>query len=194
MEIGKQIKKYRSELSLSQEDFADKIFVTRQTVSNWENDKSYPDINSLVLMSEVFGISLDTLVKGDIEKMQEEIKKEDIEYFNKANRWLTAAFIWDFLMLVPLVKLFDIWGAVIYAIVFVIGFIFAVKVEKQKKKLDIQTYKEINAFIDGKRLDEIEKQREIAKRPYQKILLAIGCAVAAFLLTYLFAVIFKLDI
>ena len=194
MEIGKQIKKYRSELSLSQEDFADKIFVTRQTVSNWENDKSYPDINSLVLMSEVFGISLDTLVKGDIEKMQEEIKKEDIEYFNKANRWLTAAFIWDFLMLVPLVKLFDIWGAVIYAIVFVIGFIFAVKVEKQKKKLDIQTYKEINAFIDGKRLDEIEKQREIAKRPYQKILLAIGCAVAAFLLTYFLAVIFKLDI
>ena len=194
MEIGKQIKKYRSELSLSQEDFADKIFVTRQTVSNWENDKSYPDINSLVLMSEVFGISLDTLVKGDIEKMQEEIKKEDIEYFNKANRWLTAAFIWDFLMLVPLVKLFDIWGAVIYAIVFVIGFIFAVKVEKQKKKLDIQTYKEINAFIDGKRLDEIEKQREIAKRPYQKILLAIGCAVAAFLLTYHLAVIFKLDI
>ena len=194
MEIGKQIKKYRSELSLSQEDFADKIFVTRQTVSNWENDKSYPDINSLVLMSEVFGISLDSLVKGDIEKMQEEIKKEDIEYFNKANRWLTAAFIWDFLMLVPLVKLFDIWGAVIYAIVFVIGFIFAVKVEKQKKKLDIQTYKEINAFIDGKRLDEIEKQREIAKRPYQKILLAIGCAVAAFLLTYLLAVIFKLDI
>lgn len=187
-------KKYRSELSLSQEEFADKIFVTRQTVSNWENDKSYPDINSLVLMSEVFGISLDTLVKGDIEKMQEEIKKEDIEYFNKANRWLTAVFIWDFFMLVPLIKFFDIWGAVIYAIVFIVGFIFAVKVEKQKKKLDIQTYKEINAFIEGKRLDEIEKQREIAKRPYQKILLAIGCAVAAFLLTYFLAVIFKLNI
>ena len=78
MEIGKQIKKYRSELSLSQEEFADKIYVTRQTVSNWENDKSYPDINSLVLMSEVFGISLDTLVKGDIEEMNEKIKTEDI--------------------------------------------------------------------------------------------------------------------
>ena len=58
--------------------------------------------------------------------------------------------------------------------------------------MDIQTYKEINAFMEGKRLDEIEKQREIAKRPYQKILIAIGCAVAAFLLTYLLAVIFKL--
>ena len=103
MEIGKQIKKYRTELGLSQEEFADKIFVTRQSVSNWENDKNYPDINSLVLMAEIFGVSLDSLVKGDIEKMQEEIKKEDIEYFNKANRRLTLAFVWDFFMLVPMI-------------------------------------------------------------------------------------------
>lgn len=194
MEIGKQIKKHRTELGLSQEEFADKIFVTRQSVSNWENDKNYPDINSLVLMAEIFGVSLDSLVKGDIEKMQEEIKKEDIEYFNKANRRLTLAFVWDFFMLVPMIKLFKIWGAVIYGIVFILGFIEAIKVEKQKKKLDVQTYKEINSFIEGKRLDEIEKQREIAKRPYQKVLAAIGCAVAAFLLTYLLAVVFKLEI
>ncbi len=194
MEIGKQIKKHRTELGLSQEEFADKIFVTRQSVSNWENDKNYPDINSLVLMAEIFGVSLDSLVKGDIEKMQEEIKKEDIEYFNKANRRLTLAFVWDFFMLVPMIKLFKIWGAVIYGIVFILGFIEAIKVEKQKKKLDVQTYKEINSFIEGKRLDEIEKQREIAKRPYQKVLVAIGCAVAAFLLTYLLAVVFKLEI
>ena len=192
MEIGKQIKKYRSELSLSQEEFADKIFVTRQTVSNWENDKNYPDINSLVLMTEVFGVSLDYLVKGDIEKMQEEIKKEDIENFSKANRRLTLAFVWDFFMLVPLFKFFGIWGAVIYGIVFILGFIEAIKVEKQKKKLDIQSYKEISAFMEGKRLDEIEKERDKAKRPYQKILIAMGCAAAAFLLTYLLAVVFKL--
>lgn len=194
MEIGKQIKKYRSELSLSQEEFADKIFVTRQTVSNWENDKSYPDINSLVLMSNVFGVSLDNLIKGDVDEMNEKIKTEDIESLNKENNWLTAAFIWDFFMLVPMVKLFGIWGAVIFGVVFLLGFIKAIKVEKQKKKLDIQTYKEINAFMEGKRLDEIEKQREIAKRPYQKILLAIGCAVAAFVITYFMAVIFKLEI
>lgn len=194
MEIGKQIKKFRLELSLSQEEFADKIYVTRQTVSNWENDKSYPDINSLVLMSEVFGISLDSLVKGDIEKMQEEIKKEDIEYLNKASRRLTLVFVWDFFMLVPMLKLFGIWGAVIFGAIFILGFIYAVKVEKYKKEMNIQTYKEIDAFMEGKRLDEIEKEREIAKRPYQKVLLVIGCAVAAFLLTYLMAVIFKLEI
>ncbi len=192
MEIGTQIKTHRAKFGLSQEEFADKIFVTRQTVSNWENDKSYPDINSLVLMAEVFGVSLDSLVKGDIEEMNEKIKTEDIEYLNKANRRLTLAFVWDFFMLVPLLKLFGIWGAVIYGIVFILGFAEAIKVEKQKKKFDIQSYKEINAFMEGKRLDEIEKEREKAKRPYQKILIAIGCAVAAFLLTYLMAVIFKL--
>ena len=39
MELGKQIKKYRTEANLSQEGLADKIFVSRQTISNWENDK-----------------------------------------------------------------------------------------------------------------------------------------------------------
>ena len=181
-------------LGLSQDEFADKIFVTRQSVSNWENDKNYPDINSLVLMAEVFGISLDSLVKRDIEIMNEKIKKEDIEYLNKANRRLTLAFVWDFFMLVPMLKLFGIWGAVIFGIVFILGFIEAVKIEKYKKQMDIQTYKEINAFMEGKRLDEIEKEREKAKRPYQKILLAMGCAAAAFLLTYLMAMIFRLEI
>ena len=194
MEIGKQIKKHRTALGLSQDEFADKIFVTRQSVSNWENDKNYPDINSLVLMAEVFGISLDSLVNGDIEIMNEKIKKEDIEYLNKANRRLTLAFVWDFFMLVPMLKLFGIWGAVIFGIVFILGFIEAVKIEKYKKQMDIQTYKEINAFMEGKRLDEIEKEREKAKRPYQKILLAMGCAAAAFLLTYLRAMIFRLEI
>lgn len=54
MELSKQIKKYRTEANLSQEELADKIYVSRQTISNWENEKNYPDIKSLVLMSEVF--------------------------------------------------------------------------------------------------------------------------------------------
>ena len=54
MELSKQIKKYRTETNLSQEELADKIYVSRQTISNWENEKNYPDIKSLVLMSEVY--------------------------------------------------------------------------------------------------------------------------------------------
>ena len=48
MEIGKQIKKYRTEMKLSQEELAEKIFVSRQTISNWENNKNYPDVKSLL--------------------------------------------------------------------------------------------------------------------------------------------------
>ena len=75
MELGKQIKMYRLENKLSQEELANRIYVSRQTISNWENDKSYPDINSLVLLSEVFKVSLDKLIKGDIDVMKDVIKK-----------------------------------------------------------------------------------------------------------------------
>ena len=72
MELSKQIKKYRAEANLSQEELADKVFVSRQTISNWENNKNYPDIKSLVLMSEIFQVSLDNLIKGDLERMKKE--------------------------------------------------------------------------------------------------------------------------
>lgn len=62
MELGNQIKKYRSELQISQEQLADRIYVSRQTISNWENERSYPDVNSLILLSEVFQTSIDKLI------------------------------------------------------------------------------------------------------------------------------------
>ena len=65
MNIGNQIKKYREQLKISQEELADKIFVTRQTISNWENNKNYPDIKSLSLLSYNLNVSLDDLIKGD---------------------------------------------------------------------------------------------------------------------------------
>lgn len=92
MEIGRQIKKYRLELKMSQEELADKVYVTRQTVSNWENDKNYPDINSLVLLSSLFGISLDVLVKGDIKKMEEMIREEDVKKLNR-DAWVYTILI-----------------------------------------------------------------------------------------------------
>ncbi len=59
MEIGNKIKKYREHINLSQEELADKVYVSRQTISNWENNKSYPDINSLKLLTSIFNVSLD---------------------------------------------------------------------------------------------------------------------------------------
>ena len=86
MELNTQIRKYRAGMKLSQEELAEKVYVTRQTISNWENGKSYPDIHSLLLLSSLFNVSLDQLIKGDIEIMKEEIKEVEI---NKLNRYGT---------------------------------------------------------------------------------------------------------
>lgn len=75
MGIGKQITRIRKERNLTQEDFAQMFHVTRQTVSNWENEKSYPDLQTLIVMSDIFEISLDVLIKED-SKMVKTIDKE----------------------------------------------------------------------------------------------------------------------
>ena len=64
MEFGEQIKQLRMDQNLTQEQFAEKLNVTRQAVSNWENDRNLPDIEMLIKMTSVFGISLDQLILG----------------------------------------------------------------------------------------------------------------------------------
>ena len=59
MEFGDQIRNIRKKENLTQEQFAIKLNVSRQAVSNWENNKNLPDIGMLILMSDVFQISLD---------------------------------------------------------------------------------------------------------------------------------------
>ncbi len=77
MSIGNQISAIRNEQQLTQERFGELFHVTRQTVSTWENEKSYPDLQILIAMSNQFDVSLDTLLKGD-SKMVEAIDKERV--------------------------------------------------------------------------------------------------------------------
>ena len=79
MELGKNIAKIRKENKLTQDDLANKYFVTRQTISNWETGKSYPDLETLVKMSDDFDISLDVLLKED-KKMVKDISKKQKDY------------------------------------------------------------------------------------------------------------------
>ena len=65
MEIGSKIKKSRIDAKLTQEQAAETLGISRQTISNWENEKSYPDIVSVLKMSDLYGVSLDYLLKGD---------------------------------------------------------------------------------------------------------------------------------
>lgn len=77
MDIAKQILNIRQGQKLTQEEFGRLFYVTRQTVSNWENGKSYPDLKTLVDISNQFEISLDSLLKGD-SKMVKTIDRERI--------------------------------------------------------------------------------------------------------------------
>ncbi|MBR4077572.1 MAG: helix-turn-helix transcriptional regulator [Oscillospiraceae bacterium] len=176
MEIGNQIKQHRAALNLSQEELAEQIYVTRQTLSNWENGKTYPDVNSLLRLSGVFGVTLDELVKGDIPKMKEQIKQTDIIEFKRASYILTVMYLVMVVSALPLWTYLKITGMVIWGIWTAASLLYAFHVEKLKKRHNIQTYKEIQAFMDGKRLDELESAEEKGKRPYQKILLVLGSA------------------
>ena len=182
MELGKQIKKYRRNFSLSQEDLAEKVYVSRQTISNWENDKSYPDVNSLVLLSEVFNTSIDNLIKGDVEIMKEQIREEDKRKFEKLSQVYGILFFAMIVTLIPLAKFLGYVGMIIWGVLMLITLYVAFKVEKKKKQFDIQTYGEIIAFTEGRKLDEIAKAREEGKRPYQKVLLVFGTAILTFLI------------
>ncbi len=76
MELAIRLKENRNRIGLSQEEMADRIYVSRQTISNWETDRTYPDVQSLLLLSELFETSIDELVKGDVEIMEKAIEND----------------------------------------------------------------------------------------------------------------------
>ncbi|MBR4019845.1 MAG: helix-turn-helix domain-containing protein [Firmicutes bacterium] len=76
MELGKTLVEIRKQHNLTQEDLAEKFHVTRQTISNWENGKSFPDLETLICISDAFRVSLDTMLKGDKEMVREMTKEQ----------------------------------------------------------------------------------------------------------------------
>ena len=108
--------------------------------------------------------------------MKKEIKEAEIIKMKRYGRTYTLMLIATAVSAVPLFMWLGVWAFVPWGIIWAISVYFAFKIEKVKKDNGVQTYKEIVAFYEGKRLDDIHKQREIGKRSYQKILLVIGSA------------------
>ncbi|EOX8281282.1 helix-turn-helix domain-containing protein [Streptococcus pyogenes] len=168
MEIGQQMIRYRKQQTLSQEELVEKVYVSRQSISNWENDKTYPDIHSLLLLSQIFQVSLDQLIKGDIEKMKYTITQVDKKNFERDTKVMVTLMILLMISSYPLVYFLEWLGLGIFVLLSIITMTYANRVERFKKKYDVQPYKEILAVSNGKLLDEIEKREERAKLPYQK--------------------------
>lgn len=184
MDIGLQIKKFREQQKISQEELALKIFVSRQTISNWETNKSCPDIKSLITLSNIFNVSLDNFIKEDIKEMREIVEKATITKFNVISVVFLIELIVVAISAYPLFNIKGNIGIIIWLCLFAITLYTASKIEKFKKSHDIQTYKEILAFIDGKQLTHDETQQEIGKRNYQKIIFAFIAGVIALIICF----------
>ena len=102
MEIGKKLKDARMKSGFTQETVAERINVSRQTISNWENEKSYPDIISVIELSSLYSISLDELLKGD-EKMMEHL--EESTNVVKSTRKLIGAILLNIITVILLITL-----------------------------------------------------------------------------------------
>ena len=174
MKLGKKIKYYRNEKAVTQDELAERVFVSRQTISNWENDKSYPDINSILLLSEVLDVPIDNLIKGDVEQMKDEINTGEVREIKIYSTMMQVFLLLAAVLLIPLIKLIGLYALIPCFGLWGCGMASAIKVEKIKRNNDVQTFKEIVAFTEGKRLDELKKLEERAKRPYQKILSVIA--------------------
>jgi|GEM_PF-434562 len=81
MTVGERIQFYRKQIGLSQEDLGQKLLVSRQTVSLWENDQTVPTIDNLLRLREIFGVSVDELLGAELpNKSVEEIPNESYSY------------------------------------------------------------------------------------------------------------------
>lgn len=179
MELGQQLKAHRKELGISQDELAEKIFVSRQSISNWENNKTYPDIHTLLLLAETFGVSLDELIKGDVEEMKEEINAQERAGFNRDTVCFAIFGIVTVLSIAPLYAFLDYIGCLIWALIVGVAGYFCGRVELYKTMFDIQTYKEILAFQQGadlSTLSTVRAERNVVKHRASKAVMAIASA------------------
>ncbi|WP_416518017.1 helix-turn-helix transcriptional regulator [Bifidobacterium asteroides] len=194
MELGSQIRRYRSERGMSQDDLAGRIFVSRQTISNWENDRTYPDVQNLLLLSNLFDVSVDQLIKGDLDTMKQALDKDvrSMKILNMILSGLAAViFIVDGLVLygVAVAKREWPWPLSLMgllALLVLFGMIIGLE-ENIKRRNDIRTYREIKAFLAGEEVDRSDRVHmpSLRKRLLFLLLVIVVCAVAGYALAAL---------
>ena len=134
MNFSKQLKKYREQNHFSQELLAEKIYVTRQTISKWENEKSYPDIHNLVALSILFDISLDELVKGDVSVMKNIVKNEQMD---KDTKGMLLFLLLTLVIGVPSIVIWDLGHKRIYSFWCIMGSCYVFFSQNRKSKKEI---------------------------------------------------------
>ena len=93
MNVGEKIKKIRKMAGMTQEELAEKMNVSRQTISKWEKEISSPDLESAIVLCNLFEISLDDLLKGGQSVKEEKISLQDMIKINHRNQKQTILLI-----------------------------------------------------------------------------------------------------
>lgn len=199
MELSRQLKTRREEQGLSQDEVAKAIFVSRQTISNWETDKTYPDVQSLLLLSQLYDTSIDELVRGDAGRIQQVVERDSrkmrlLSYGMIGFSLLAFLFLLDFSLAWPEPSSFarmskgNIAGGVTFIVLYAIGFGMAIAIDRLKKKHDIVTYREIDRFLKGEIGEEPDSEGLARKHPALGVVVkllggaAIGLLLAGLLL------------
>ena len=198
MELPRQLRANRERLGLSQEDVAHAIYVSRQTMSSWERGKTYPDVQSLMLLSHLFGISIDELVKGDVVSMKEMVSKDAVVMERMAVGSVALMLmgiacmvglnaVWKDPSPVPYMSIGSLAGIAAMVAFWIPSLVLSVRIEKIKKNHDLVTYREISAFMDGEEVSEESKALSRSK-PLLSNIVKLVCGagiglIVAFVLT-----------
>ncbi|MBT0950039.1 helix-turn-helix domain-containing protein [Streptococcus lutetiensis] len=148
----------RREKNLSQEELAEKLYVSRQTISNWERDKTYPDINSLLLMANYFDVSLDHLIKGDVDIMKHQVDQSQFK------KWLILGGISCFIFSVAFGTryLFDKGQVVAILTLLALPVAYSLfQILYIVKNRELQTYTDILNFFNPEKKVKINFFREV---------------------------------
>lgn len=180
MELARRIKEHRARLGMSQADLARALFVTRQTISNWETSRTYPDAQSLLLMSGLFGVSVDSLLKDDSQEMREALAAGS----RKMNRLgaVMAAFGLACAAWVVVGIVLD-WDTALIAVpaaaLFAPAMCAAFLVDKMRHDNQLFAYQSVLAFLAGEdpdvsnRYNQRAREHWVARRVAQTVLFII---------------------
>lgn len=146
MELHNRLVDLRKAKSLSQEKLAEKLYVSRQTISNWERGKTYPDIDSLLLIATFFDISLDNLIKGDVDLMKHQVEKA------KMRNWFTVTGLLVFVasLLQPIGRFYKIPNFELINYLFILALVYCIyHIYRLSRDNRLNTYSQILTFMSN---------------------------------------------
>jgi transcriptional regulator with XRE-family HTH domain len=181
MNIGKKLSSLRQSNNFSQDQLAEKLLVSRQTVSNWETEKTYPDINSLVMISDIFDLSLDQLIKEDLPLMKNKIKQTQIRWLGIGVVLIIALTYLSLIVLKWSVSL----GSLLVGATTVVGLILIYYFWKAMNSANLKSFKQVIDYANDQQVDT-KKRSKSATVVQSVVALIAGIAIGLFIVWLIF--------